>query len=165
MHKCWEIWPTSLWCWPTAHKVLAITRTPWWLEKSKHHEYFWEGQAGGYTERWVSCRDDYGASPPWNHIHMHEGQEGDLDQSAWIYQSQTRLECLRHFDDWFSGQRESGVPIYIGTSFNTISHIILKAKLEKYNLNTKTTCWVEIGPPLSKVWTTSKGLFLPQPFA
>lgn len=96
---------------------------------------------------------------------MHEGQEGDLDQSAWIYQSQTRLECLRHFDNWFSGQRESGVPIYIDTSFNTISHIILKAKLEKCNLNTKTTWWVEIGPPLSKVWMTSKGLFLPQPFA
>lgn len=55
--------------------------------------------------------------------------------------------------------------IYIDTSFDTISHIILKTKLEKYNLNTKTTWWVEIGPPLSRVGMTSKGLFPPQPFA
>lgn len=55
--------------------------------------------------------------------------------------------------------------VYIDTSFDTISHIILKAKLEKYNLNTKTTWWVEIDPPLSRVGMTSKGLFPPQPFA
>lgn len=96
---------------------------------------------------------------------MHEGREGDLDQSAWIYRSQTRSECLQHLDDWFSGQRESDISVYIDTSFDTISHIILKAKLEKYNLNTKTTWWVEIGPPLSRVGMTSKGLFPPQPFA
>lgn len=106
-------------------KVTVIEGGSWWLNKGKcctslqeEQEGFKELQTGQPN---ISSWEDYAANPPGTHFQTHEWPEGKREQSAWIYQGKSQLNCLMWWEDWLSEE----------TTFETVSHRIIVKNLER----------------------------------
>lgn len=94
-HECWGSWPVSL----QGHSSLSVERL-WWLGKVPKG---WKKQKLILflrKARTASQSHLDGANNPANHFQKHEGQEGDLQWSASIYEGEIRSDQPDGFLQW-----------------------------------------------------------------